>query len=122
MDAKEEIVEEIEDLSTESEKQKEMPNEDSKTEALVIDPIIKDEVVPEEVSKSLDDKEDLKEENKPDENNQNSIDENKEVDLQDLPKKSKAPILVLLSILLALDIAALVIYIIGVEKVISFIK
>ena len=34
----------------------------------------------------------------------------------------KVPIIVLLSILLVIDIAALVIYLIGVEKVISFIK
>lgn len=37
-------------------------------------------------------------------------------------KKSKAPLLVILSILLILDIAALVIYLIGIEKVLSFIK
>ena len=37
-------------------------------------------------------------------------------------KKSKAPIIVLLSIFLIIDIAALVIYIIGVDKVIEFIK
>ncbi len=38
------------------------------------------------------------------------------------PKKRKAPIIVLLSILLVLDVAALVIYIIGIDKVLSFIK
>ena len=37
-------------------------------------------------------------------------------------KKSKVPLLVILSILLVLDIAALVIYLIGIEKVLSFIK
>ena len=37
-------------------------------------------------------------------------------------KKSKVPILILLSFLLFLDIAALVIYIIGINKVLSFIK
>ena len=34
----------------------------------------------------------------------------------------KVPIIVLLSVLLVIDIAALVIYLIGIEKVISFIK
>lgn len=38
------------------------------------------------------------------------------------PKKSKAPLLVFLIILLVLDIAALVIYIIGIDKVLGFIK
>lgn len=36
--------------------------------------------------------------------------------------KSKVPIIVVLSILLVLDIAALVIYLIGIDKVLSFIK
>ena len=37
-------------------------------------------------------------------------------------KKNKTPIIILLSILLLLDLAALVIYIIGIDKVVSFIK
>lgn len=37
-------------------------------------------------------------------------------------KKSKAPALIILFILLILDIAAIAIYIIGIDKVISFIK
>lgn len=37
-------------------------------------------------------------------------------------KKSKAPALIILFILLILDIAAITIYIIGIDKVISFIK
>lgn len=37
-------------------------------------------------------------------------------------KMNKTPIIILLSILLLLDILALIIYIIGVDKVISFIK
>jgi len=40
----------------------------------------------------------------------------------DEPKKSKVLPLILLILLLILDISALVIYLIGVEKVISFIK
>ena len=38
------------------------------------------------------------------------------------PSKSKTPLLIILSFLLVLDIAALVIYIIGIDKVLSFIK
>ncbi len=42
---------------------------------------------------------------------------------QEIPvKKNKAPLIILLSILLILDIMALVVYIIGIDKVISFIK
>ena len=37
-------------------------------------------------------------------------------------KKNKVPLIILLVVLLILDIIALVIYIIGIEKVISFIK
>ena len=37
-------------------------------------------------------------------------------------KRSKAPLIILLSILLFIDIVALIIYIIGVDKIISFIK
>lgn len=39
-----------------------------------------------------------------------------------LPSRNKKPIIIILSILLVLDIAALVIYLIGIDKVISFIK
>lgn len=39
-----------------------------------------------------------------------------------VPSKSKTPLLIILSILLVLDIAALIIYIIGIDKVLNFIK
>ena len=38
------------------------------------------------------------------------------------PKKKKLPIIILLSIFLVLDISVLVIYLIGIDKVFSFIK
>ena len=44
------------------------------------------------------------------------------LDEEYISSKSKVPILVILSILLVIDIAALVIYIIGIDKVLSFIK
>ncbi len=39
-----------------------------------------------------------------------------------VPKKKKAPLIILLSILLIIDVAALAIYIIGIDKILSFIK
>lgn len=56
--------------------------------------------------------EDIKEEN----------DEIIEEPLEEMPKKSKVLPLIFLILFLILDIAALVIYLIGIEKVISFIK
>ncbi len=43
-------------------------------------------------------------------------------EVAEVAKKSKTPLIVLLSILLVLDVAALVIYLIGFDKVFSFIK
>lgn len=45
-----------------------------------------------------------------------------EQSLEEKPKKSKISLIVLLSILLVIDVAALVIYIIGIDKVLGFIK
>lgn len=54
------------------------------------------------------------------------LDEPKEIDFNNednkSSKKSKTLIIVLLSILLFLDIMALVIYLVGIEKIINFIK
>lgn len=54
------------------------------------------------------------------------LDEHKEIDFNNednkSSKKSKTLIIVLLSILLFLDIMALVIYLVGIEKIINFIK
>ena len=55
------------------------------------------------------------------ENADNSVAASTEV-ISEVKKKKKAPLIVLLVILLILDIAALVIYIIGIDKVLSFIK
>lgn len=55
-----------------------------------------------------------------------NLDEPKEIDFNNednkSSKKSKTLIIVLLSILLFLDIMALVIYLVGIEKIINFIK
>lgn len=70
------------------------------------------------------------------ENNEEKIDEIKdnesneeqkdyetvEQDLNEKPKKNNVPLIIFLSVLLVIDIVALVIYIIGIEKVLSFIK
>lgn len=45
-----------------------------------------------------------------------------EQNLNEKPKKNNVPLIIFLSVLLVIDIAALVIYIIGIEKVLSFIK
>lgn len=45
-----------------------------------------------------------------------------EQSMDETKKKSKMPLIILLSILLVIDIAALVIYIIGIDKVLGFIK
>lgn len=48
--------------------------------------------------------------------------ENNEESSIEKQKKSKVPLIIFLSILLIIDIAALVIYLIGIEKVLVFIK
>lgn len=45
-----------------------------------------------------------------------------EPSMVEIKKKSKMPLIILLSILLVIDVAALVIYIIGIDKVLGFIK
>lgn len=45
-----------------------------------------------------------------------------EQNLNEKPKKNNVPLIIFLSVLLVIDIAALVIYLIGIEKVLSFIK
>lgn len=46
--------------------------------------------------------------------------ENNEVIIED--KKSKVPLIIILSVLLVLDLLALAIYMIGIDKVLNFIK
>lgn len=126
MDTKEEMIEEIdvmEDLSTDIKEDKETKLEEVKPDIPVVEPVI------EEVTSPSENKVEEMTINKTDEENMSiepettdSKDENKEVAPEELPKKNKTPLIVLLSVLLVLDIAALVIYIIGIEKVISFIK
>lgn len=126
MDTKEEMIEEIdvmEDLSTDIKEDKETKLEEVKPDIPVVEPVIEEVVSPSENK--------LEEMtiNKPDEENISvepekidSNDENQDVVTEEMPKKNKTPLIVLLSVLLVLDIAALVIYMIGIEKVISFIK
>lgn len=122
MDAKDEMIEEIEDIEeiddtskkeeVSGEKENDTPNLD---EPVIEEPIIGNDITIENETKLED--EEVKEE-KVEEKSTEKEDNNQVVE----PKKNKAPLIVLLSILLVLDIAALVIYIIGIEKVISFIK
>lgn len=125
METKEEMIEEIdvmEDLSTDLKEDKETKTEEVKPDIPVVEPVIEevvstDENKVEEVTANKSDEENISVEPKTTES-----DENKEIITEELPKKNKTPLIVLLSILLVLDIAALVIYMIGIEKVISFIK
>ncbi len=64
-----------------------------------------------------------KEDNSPsNESEQEVVYETSDKSLAEEEKKSKAPLIVFLVILLIIDVAALVIYIIGIDKVLSFIK
>ncbi len=120
MDTKEEMIEEIEDI--------EMPEEDKQeidTNDVFInqDINITEESKPEEIPVIEDLEEDKNIENS--EIGANEPNEEKQIveeNVEETPKKNKTPLIVLLSILLVLDIAALVIYMIGIDKVISFIK
>ncbi len=126
MDTKEEMIEEIdvmEDLSTDIKEDKETKLEEVKPDIPVVEPVIEEVVSPsenkvEEMTINKTDEENISVEPETIDSN----DENQEVVTEELPKKNKIPLIVLLSVLLVLDIAALVIYMIGIEKVISFIK
>ncbi len=124
MDTNVDMIEEIEDI--------EMPDEDSK-EISANDVIIEQNitVADETKSKEIPPIEEVEESNKLEEteidvnepNEEKQLDEEKtNEEVNQLPSKSKTPAIVILSILLILDIAALVIYMIGLDKVISFIK
>lgn len=135
MDTKEEIIEEIdeiENLSTDSKPEEKIKNEESSIEGTpaevsVVEPIIKEDTLPEEsINNDMVVENKLKEEsNVADETTASEIQEEKKEETNsehELSKKSKTPVIIILSVLLVLDIAALVVYIIGIEKVISFIK
>ncbi len=126
MDTKEEMIEEIdvmEDLSTDIKEDKETKLEEVKPDIPVVEPVIEEVVSPsenkvEEMTINKSDEENVSVEPEIIDSN----DENQDVVTEEMPKKNKTPLIVLLSVLLVLDIAALVIYMIGIEKVISFIK
>lgn len=129
MDTKEEMIEEIEeieDLSTDSKENVETRTEEVKPDVSVVEPVIEDAALEPVLNDNVnttdeqlaDKKQDKKEEIAPEQKEEIPQEEQ----VKETQKKNKAPLIVLLSILLVLDIAALVIYIIGIEKVISFIK
>ena len=76
-----------------------------------------------EDTQANDQKTEVKEEEK---NKEESVkienENNNQEEITKMPKSKKVPLLILLFVLLILDIAALVIYIIGIDKVFSFIK
>lgn len=121
MDTNVDMIEEIEEIET--------PEEQIDNSDVVINQDIsvaeetKSEEIP--VIEEVEEKNNLENNeidvNEPNEEKQNAEEEPKE-ETNELPSKSKAPAIVILSVLLVLDIAALVIYMIGIDKVISFVK
>lgn len=97
---KEEIIEELDDVETSTPLQDDEIMSDKKIEEEIKVDIIQDAIstIPEDSP---------------------AIEENNG---EGKSKKSKTPLLVLLFILLIIDVAALVVYIIGIDKVLGFIK
>lgn len=112
------IKEAVKEISLEMEKEVKasVMEEEAKQEAL--ETPVKEEVV-ETVSEQSNEMEDISEEPSKETEVKEEVEQET---LAPVPKKNKTPIIVLLSILLVIDIAALVIYIIGVDKILSFIK
>lgn len=107
MDTKEEVIEEISDINVVDDKKDEQNIVDDKSNTS------------ENLSEVTNNNEVL-ETSATEEVVENKEDANKEV--IEVPKKRKVFLIVLLSIFLLLDIAALVIYIVGIDKVLGFIK
>ena len=111
----EDVLEEIEDIVEIEESPKEAIKLPEIKDVSNEEEAISDDVILEDVSNdSKDASVDTNVENETKEDNSYLITDNE--------NKKKIPIIVLLSILLVIDIAALVIYLIGIEKVVSFIK
>ena len=110
MDEQLEMIEEIEELSVDEEPtQVEPPKEEIKTEVSEIKKEIKsvDESKAEEKNNEVVQTEDVKEATKEEKTKSN---------------KGKNILTIILAILLFVDLAALAIYLIGIEKVLSFVK
>lgn len=129
MDTKEEMIEEIdemEDLSADSKENVETRTEEVKPDVSVVEPVIEDAALEPVLDNNADIKDEQVKDESQDKQEEIALEQKEETspkkEVEKTPKKNKAPLIVLLSILLFLDIAALVIYMIGIEKVISFIK
>ena len=114
MDEQLEMIEEIEELSVEEPKNKESeqaepPKEEIKTEVPQVKEEIKELEEPkvEEKTNELVQTEGIKEETK---------------EVKQKSNKGKNILTIILAILLFIDLAALIIYLIGIEKVLSFVK
>ena len=117
MNANEEIIEELnENSDVIIEKDAEINNESLKEQSPGVDQTI---INNNEINPMMNNEEIIK--NEDEASPTGSLEESSEEQMPSV-KKSKAPLIILLSFLLVIDIAALVIYIIGIEKVISFIK
>lgn len=123
MDTNVDMIEEIEDIETPEEQEKIDTSDVVINQDISVAEETKSEGIP--VIEEVEEKNNLENNemdvNEPNEEKQIAEEEPKE-EANELPSKSKAPAIVILSVLLVLDIAALVIYMIGIDKVISFIK
>ena len=110
MDNKEEMIEEINDVSEVNDIKPSINLRDDKSETSINEDANNNELAIEDINSS---------------NTSNVTSEEIDLNIDNIPKenikvRSKAPIIIILSVLLFLDLAALVIYLIGVDKVLQF--
>ena len=110
MDNKEEIIEEINDVSEVNDIKPSINLRDDKSETSINEDANNNELAIEDINSY---------------NTSNVTSEEIDLNIDNIPKenikvRSKAPIIIILSVLLFLDLAALVIYLIGVDKVLQF--
>lgn len=129
---KEEMIEELDDIETSTPLQNDEIIPDKKIEDEIKVDIIQDAILttPENSSvikenngeKIEADEKSILIDNKETEEKVESKEEQEKQQSVEKSKKSKTPLLILLFVLLIIDVAALVIYIIGIDKVLGFIK
>lgn len=110
MDNKEEMIEEINDVSEVNDIKPSINLRDDKSETSINEDANNNELAIEDINSS---------------NTSDVASEEIDLNIDNIPKepikvRSKVPIIIILSFLLFLDLAALVIYLIGVDKVLQF--
>lgn len=126
---KEEVLEDISEKENNETIEDEIKPDKKIDEEIVIDEgaTVKEETSKEDLKTEAEDKTVIlsTDELNQDENSDSNEEKNYETvqeSIEEKPKKNKAPIIILLVILLIIDVALLVLYIIGFDKVLSFIK